>query len=63
MHDRAHGSLATIGIAVPLQGSRENSKNRLVEYLDNFGGSLEDSDTAPLDAVGYAAGRRKVRYA
>ncbi len=37
-----------------LQGSRENSKNRLVEYLDNFGDSLGDFDTAPIDAVGYA---------
>jgi maleate isomerase len=37
-----------------LQGSRESSKNRLVEYLDNFGASLAAFDTAPLDAVGYA---------
>jgi len=37
-----------------LQGSRVDSKNRLVEYLDNFGESLRDFDTAPLDAVGYA---------
>lgn len=37
-----------------LQGSRENSKNRLVEYLDNFADSLQDFDTAPIDAVGYA---------
>lgn len=37
-----------------LQGSREDSRNRLVEYLDNFGASLGAFDTAPLDAVGYA---------
>ena len=37
-----------------LQGSRNSSKNRLVEYLDNFGASLEAFDTAPLDAVGFA---------
>ena len=37
-----------------LQGCRENSRNRLLEYLDNFGETLSDFDTAPLDAVGYA---------
>ena len=37
-----------------LQGCRENSRNRLLEYLDNFGKTLSDFDTAPLDAVGYA---------
>src|ERR1043166_7385845 len=37
-----------------LQGSRDSSKNRLVEYLDNFRGSVEAFDTAPLDAVGFA---------
>jgi maleate isomerase len=37
-----------------LQGSRASSKNRLVEYLDNLGGSLDAFDTAELDAIGYA---------
>lgn len=37
-----------------LQGSRSSSNNRLVEYLDNLGESLEAFDTAPLDGVGFA---------
>ena len=37
-----------------LQGSRSNSNNRLVEYLDNLGESLRAYDTAVLDAVGFA---------
>ncbi len=37
-----------------LQGSRVDSRNRLVQYLDNLGKTLMDYDTAPLDAVGYA---------
>jgi maleate isomerase len=41
-------------LSTRLQGSRTNSRNRLVEYLDNFGDNLESFDTAPLDAVGYA---------
>ena len=37
-----------------LQGSRVDSRNRLVQYLDNLASTLDDYDTAPLDAVGYA---------
>ena len=37
-----------------LQGSRNSSNNRLVEYLDNLGESLSAYDTAPLDGVGFA---------
>ena len=41
-------------IATRLQGSRTDSRNRLVQYLDNLGTSLEQFDTARLDALGYA---------
>lgn len=41
-------------IATRLQGSRSDSRNRLVQYLDNLGTSVEQFDTARLDAVGYA---------
>lgn len=41
-------------IATRLQGSRSNSKNRLIDYLDNLETSLSAFDTAALDVVGYA---------
>ena len=41
-------------IATRLQGSRTDSGNRLVQYLDNLGGSIEAFDTAKPDALGYA---------
>ncbi|WP_028601813.1 maleate cis-trans isomerase family protein [Ottowia thiooxydans] len=37
-----------------LRGSRTNSNNRLLDYLENFDRSLEAYDTAPLDGVGFA---------
>lgn len=37
-----------------LQGSRVDSRTRLVNYLENIRGSLDAYDTAPLAAVGYA---------
>ena len=41
-------------IATRLQGSRTDSGNRLVQYLDNLGSSIEAFDTAKPDALGYA---------
>ncbi|MBV7483296.1 aspartate/glutamate racemase family protein [Bordetella sp. BOR01] len=41
-------------IATRLQGSRTDSSNRLVQYLDNLGTSLDAYDTARPDALGYA---------
>lgn len=41
-------------IATRLQGSRTDSGNRLVQYLENLNESLEAFDTARLDALGYA---------
>lgn len=37
-----------------LQGSRTDSRSRLVNYLENIAESLNTYDIAPLDAVGYA---------
>jgi maleate isomerase len=37
-----------------LSGSRVDSKQRLIDYIDNFQGSLDAYDTAKLDAVGFA---------
>lgn len=50
-------ALAADGVSVltaRLQGSRTDSKNRLVGYLDNFKETLDAYDTAPLDAVAFA---------
>lgn len=41
-------------IATRLQGSRTDSGNRLVQYLDNLGASIDAFDTAKPDALGYA---------
>ena len=41
-------------IATRLQGSRNDSGDRLVQYLDNLGTSIEAFDTARPDALGYA---------
>jgi maleate isomerase len=41
-------------IAARLQGSRTDSKDRLVGYLRTLEETLNDFDTADLDAVGYA---------
>ena len=41
-------------IATRLQGSRTDSGNRLVQYLDNLGTSIEAFDTARPDALGFA---------
>ncbi|HZY15808.1 MAG TPA: aspartate/glutamate racemase family protein, partial [Ramlibacter sp.] len=41
-------------IATRLQGSRSDSRNRLVQYLENLDASLEAFDTARPDALGYA---------
>jgi len=41
-------------IATRLQGSRTDSRNRLVQYLDHLDESLEQFDTARPDALGYA---------
>jgi maleate isomerase len=41
-------------LATRLRGSTVDSKQRLVDYIDNFQGSLEAYDTAKLDAVGFA---------
>lgn len=41
-------------IATRLQGSKTNSSNRLVQYLDNLKQSLDAFDIAPIDALGYA---------
>lgn len=37
-----------------LQGSRTDSKDRLVGYLDNLGGTLDAFDTAEVDCAAYA---------
>lgn len=37
-----------------LQGSRTDSRSRLLNYLENISDSLDAYDIAPLDAVGYA---------
>jgi len=50
-------ALAPRGVSVlttRLQGSRTNSKDRLIGYLDTFNQALEAYDTAPLDAVAFA---------
>jgi maleate isomerase len=41
-------------IATRLQGSRTDSGNRLVQYLDNLGASIDAFDTALPDALGFA---------
>jgi len=41
-------------IATRLQGSRTDSGNRLVQYLDNLGASIDAFDTARPDALGFA---------
>lgn len=41
-------------IATRLQGSRTDSGNRLVQYLENLGTSIEAFDTARPDALGFA---------
>ena len=41
-------------IATRLQGSRTDSGNRIVQYLDNLGTSIEAFDTARPDALGFA---------
>jgi maleate isomerase len=51
------GALAPDGvgvIATRLQGSRTDSGNRLVQYLDNLGTSIEAFDTARPDVLGFA---------
>lgn len=50
-------SLAPRGVSLVttrLQGSKVNSKNRLLEYIDNLAASLDAFDVAPVDAVGIA---------
>jgi maleate isomerase len=50
-------SLAPPGVSLVttrLQGSKVNSKNRLLEYVDNLAASLDAFDVAPVDAVGIA---------
>ncbi|MDF2118784.1 hypothetical protein PY365_24745 [Roseiarcaceae bacterium H3SJ34-1] len=37
-----------------LQGSRNNSRQRLIDYLYNLSSSLDAYDTTKLDALGYA---------
>lgn len=37
-----------------LQGSRTDSRQRMIDYLDHLPSSLDAYDTATLDAVGYA---------
>lgn len=41
-------------IATRLQGSRSDSRERLVGYLNNLEATLDAFDTAEIDAVGYA---------
>lgn len=41
-------------IATRLQGSRTDSGNRLVQYLENLGASLDAFDTARPDVLGFA---------
>lgn len=41
-------------ITTRLQGSRSNSRDRLIQYLDSLDASLENFDTARPDALGYA---------
>lgn len=41
-------------IATRLQGSRTDSGNRLVQYLENLGTSMEAFDTARPDVLGFA---------
>lgn len=41
-------------IATRLQGSRTDSGNRIIEYLDNLGTSIEAYDSTNPDALGYA---------
>ena len=41
-------------IATRLQGSRTDSGNRLLQYLDNLGTSIEAFDTTRPDALGFA---------
>lgn len=41
-------------IATRLQGSRTDSGDRIVQYLDNLGTSIEAFDTTRPDALGYA---------
>lgn len=41
-------------IATRLQGSRTDSGDRLLHYLDNLGDSIDAFDTATPDALGYA---------
>ena len=50
-------ALAPAGVSLlasRLQGSRTDSKNRLVGYLENFEETLQAYDTATLDAVAFA---------
>jgi len=50
-------ALAADGVSIlttRLQGSRTDSRNRLVGYLDSLQHTLEAYDTAPLDAVAFA---------
>lgn len=50
-------SLAPRGVSLVttrLQGSKVNSRNRLLEYIDNLQVSLDAFDVAPVDAVGIA---------
>jgi maleate isomerase len=50
-------SLAPRGVSLVttrLQGSRVNSRNRLLEYFGNLEASLDAFDVAPVDAVGIA---------
>lgn len=50
-------ALAADGVSMlttRLQGSRTDSKNRLVGYLDSLQETLDAYDTAPLDAVAFA---------
>ena len=50
-------SLVPTGVSLlstRLQGSRTNSENRLVDYLNNLKSSLDAFDTAPIDAFGFA---------
>jgi maleate isomerase len=50
-------ALAADGVSMlttRLQGSRTNSKDRLVGYLDSLSETLDAYDTTPLDAVAFA---------
>lgn len=50
-------SLVPTGVSLlstRLQGSRTNSENRLVDYLNTLKSSLDAFDTAPIDAFGFA---------